>query len=549
MGWPTFDSEGYYTGPLRACAYRHMATLVGPEGEAKRVLADTSSYTKDMNHWLAKSFCEARAAARHVAALRAEGRLGHAASGDINRPPTRGPPIGDAPLEPDDEYIGRGGHGQAPSKWGNPWKVTSGYPAVAAVEDYEAWIRGGGGPAHQLRCLGGKWLRCHCRLCMLCHADALIRSHAAAVAQGGHAQGRLAQEWLGAEGPPARRAPAGGQHAPPDVAGDPILVSHKGRLRGLVDGAGLCSPGRWHPKQRELGDTVAAARVRELVQDAVRGWQAREDEATGTGHGLRTAVFELAAEKRKDRLAPEDIVAKLRRELAGLAAQHWLGPDTREGDVKQTLHVRLLAAVASVLEDPDSSFPAEVARGVRLGVGVTMPRTPAVFEAKTKWALPHEDEGEGGSEKWATNYASAHERPETVRAQFENEVMEGLMIKVTAAEAKRRWPGRLAVAALGAIQKAAGKDDWRVIFDATHDVRVNHQIRVRDQVRCPTWGDVGNMSWRSLGASARSGSASCTTWSAPTGWCQSTSAIGATWRAGCRTAAAPMARRTRKCST
>lgn len=67
------------------------------------------------------------------------------------------------------------------------------------------------------------------------------------------------------------------------------------------------------------------------------------------------------------------------------------------------------------------------------------------------------------------------------------------MIKATVAEARARWPGRLAVAALGAIQKAAGKDERRVIFDATHAVHVNHKIRVRDQVRCPTWGDAGRL--------------------------------------------------------
>ena len=39
--------------------------------------------------------------------------------------------------------------------------------------------------------------------------------------------------------------------------GPPIQVHHNYRSRDLVDGGGLCSPGRWHPKNRllpELGD-------------------------------------------------------------------------------------------------------------------------------------------------------------------------------------------------------------------------------------------------------------------------------------------------------
>ena len=47
-----------------------------------------------------------------------------------------------------------------------------------------------------------------------------------------------------------------------------------------------------------------------------------------------------------------------------------------------------------------------------------------------------------------------------------------------------------AVASPGVVQKAAGADEWRIVYDATHKVNVNHRIKVRDQVRNPLWQDV-----------------------------------------------------------
>ena len=46
------------------------------------------------------------------------------------------------------------------------------------------------------------------------------------------------------------------------------------------------------------------------------------------------------------------------------------------------------------------------------------------------------------------------------------------------------------MASLGAVVKDLEKDEWRVVFDATHGVNLNHRIRVRDQVRMPGWQDL-----------------------------------------------------------
>ena len=54
--------------------------------------------------------------------------------------------------------------------------------------------------------------------------------------------------------------------------------------------------------------------------------------------------------------------------------------------------------------------------------------------------------------------------------------------------ARRRWGDRLTIAALGAIEKS--DDTFRIIFDASNKVCLNHRIRVRDQVRMPVLQDI-----------------------------------------------------------
>ena len=67
-------------------------------------------------------------------------------------------------------------------------------------------------------------------------------------------------------------------------------------------------------------------------------------------------------------------------------------------------------------QDPDPQFFRHLRRGVPLGVGVRLPRTPATFERKTSWKLRLrllED-----AARVAANYSSAAERPEVVSEQY-----------------------------------------------------------------------------------------------------------------------------------
>ena len=69
-----------------------------------------------------------------------------------------------------------------------------------------------------------------------------------------------------------------------------------------------------------------------------------------------------------------------------------LGASPHPGDLDQAIGVRLLEAWAQVTGDPDAKIAGMVARGVWIGVDRPLPRTPAIFEKKTKWSLPDESD-------------------------------------------------------------------------------------------------------------------------------------------------------------
>ena len=119
-----------------------------------------------------------------------------------------------------------------------------------------------------------------------------------------------------------------------------------------------------------------------------------------------------------------------------------------------------------------------------------MPRAPAVYEEKQKWALPDMDweNWEAQEASWADNYKSAKAIGPILKEQFEAEVQRGYMLKTNVGTARRRWGDKLTIAALGAIEKS--DDSFRIIFDASNKVCLNHRIRVRDQVRMPVWQDI-----------------------------------------------------------
>ena len=150
----------------------------------------------------------------------------------------------------------------------------------------------------------------------------------------------------------------------------------------------------------------------------------------------------------------------------------------------------------SVADDPDANFINVVSVGVPTGVGIRMPRTPAVYGRKRKWALDKQRDAEAWRSPWEAapwrdNYSSAKEEEVEVQRQFDEMVEAKKAIRLSPIELKRRWPDA-AVASLGTLVKTLpdGTRKVRILYDGTYGVNVNPRIRVRDQDRGPCTVDV-----------------------------------------------------------
>ena len=176
-------------------------------------------------------------------------------------------------------------------------------------------------------------------------------------------------------------------------------------------------------------------------------------------------------------------------------------PVEQAGDLPDlTVDYRLLCSLLCAAGDPDGPSPGEFARGVRLGVGLKTPRRQAVYSRKVKWRLPEQrqkrepaDQEEGThAGAWRSNFSSVEGLQKEVEAVILDQYRRGQFLRLTPAQAKARFGSSLVVASLGAVRKenSQGEVSTRVVYDATHGVRVNSLIRMRDQDRAPTAPDL-----------------------------------------------------------
>ena len=266
------------------------------------------------------------------------------------------------------------------------------------------------------------------------------------------------------------------------ASGPPIQVSYKGETRALHDGAGLCSPGRWPVGKRRLPVTERERATISWFEESFESWL-----STIGADKAKEIFWSMAAGKVKESPFGEEM-AEARRALDEHLGRWGLNPCRAEGDRQSEINFRRLRALAEALEDEDFEFLGEVAeRGVRLGVDLEMPRTPLVYEEKTKWTVDATDEVM--RDILADNYESAEENAEDIARQVLQEVENGTIVRMMEHEAKRRFRGRLAVAALGAVPKELGTKKVRLIHDGTYSVDVNRRIRVRDKMRFPLIDD------------------------------------------------------------
>jgi len=183
-------------------------------------------------------------------------------------------------------------------------------------------------------------------------------------------------------------------------------------------------------------------------------------------------------------------VEALRRRLEDRLRSHGHECRAQNGDEEQPVKIRLLAALLEDAQDPDAAGILGYIGGVRLGVGVRLPRTPAVFPRKRKWALPTQahpellDVHEFVEPVLLENYKSARELRKEVEADLEDLRARGLCDRLTEDQAKTRFGTRFVVASLGALVKRTTEDGEKIIrllFDGTREVPLNSAIRVRDQ--------------------------------------------------------------------
>ena len=262
----------------------------------------------------------------------------------------------------------------------------------------------------------------------------------------------------------------------------PVLSStFLGKRKAFTDGLGLCSPGRWPPAARQDAACNANLAFHERLGRKLHDFvSCRVD--------CRALAFKLAAGQISDSPFTEEMLAcgrqliwsELKRAGCRLPVDH-IVPG-------QPFYLAAVEELLRLAGDPDfAAFYTgkdSFAKGVRLGVDVDLPRVPAVFTAKTRWRVYDEEDANTGLRE---NYVSARDHADEVQAQFEKEAALGAMYE-TSVEQARADLGELSLASLGAIEKKDGS--YRVLHDGTHGLAVNSKIRVQDQIRNPSAGDL-----------------------------------------------------------
>jgi len=205
---------------------------------------------------------------------------------------------------------------------------------------------------------------------------------------------------------------------------------------------------------------------------------------------VKLAFATLAAGKAEVSPFDAELVAGLRHRLEERFALQGVACRPRPEDEEQPVRIRLLAALLANIQDPDAEGVLGYTCGVRIGVGVRMPRTPAVYPRKRRWALPSQarpelmEEFDFAEPVLLDNYRSARDLQKEVELDLEDLLARGLCEKLTEDEAKARFGTRYVVASLGALVKRTTDEGQRVIrllFDGTREVPLNAAIQVRDQ--------------------------------------------------------------------
>lgn len=258
-----------------------------------------------------------------------------------------------------------------------------------------------------------------------------------------------------------------------DNLGDPIICGWMNKPKSFADGGGLCSPGRWLPKDRGLGLEPEKKKWIDKLALKIRTFVVKKI------GDLKAATFRLATGHMQEPPFTEEDLRQLREEWFELLG----GADSlRVVTPHQPFFLYALEETMKKMGDEDFAIITQEVEdnyvsGRRVGVEKPIPPAPLVFRGKAKGRkydeTPFEPE--------AVNYSSAEEAKLLIQRQFEEEEKLG---SLSESEARKRFGGRLRIASLAAIPK--DEKSVRVLFDGTHSVQVNNEIKISDQLEFPT---------------------------------------------------------------
>ena len=217
------------------------------------------------------------------------------------------------------------------------------------------------------------------------------------------------------------------------------LHGQRSRHREINDGGGICSPGRWVPSSRKL--LPFAAKVTGALETVVVEIEAQE----GEGYWSRV-VCSLACNKvDADPLKGADI--KAAAAITKLVETEGFRRDGKANHQACSIDFELLGELARRMDDPDYRMCELMSEGVPIGWQQRLPRTPAIYDRKTRWRS-HVGE-EGDNQGWKANCRSAVEHRGEIEKTFLEQEAEKLMVPIKFKDAKRTYGNRLRVAALG----------------------------------------------------------------------------------------------------
>ena len=158
----------------------------------------------------------------------------------------------------------------------------------------------------------------------------------------------------------------------PRGEGRPLEVGRFEKRRELVDGLGNNSLGKWRPKDRPRPESKKLRAIRDMLMKEV-------DAMLRTNGGNEHTLFlELAAGRVHENPFSDDYLKGLREKCLRIFDRSRPDARRREGDRQQTISIRLVESILREGDDADASGMSQFAAGVPLGVGVKMPRTPAI---------------------------------------------------------------------------------------------------------------------------------------------------------------------------